>query len=51
LMQAPVARPSPTMADDPNSERIAALEQEVSRLRTELTDIQQQLASFRKQFE
>ena len=51
LMQAPVARPSPTMADDSNSERIAALEQEVSRLRTELTDIQQQLASFRKQFE
>jgi len=51
LMQAAVARPSPTMADDSNSERIAALEQEVSRLRTELTDIQQQLASFRKQFE
>src|SRR5438477_6003472 len=32
LMQAPLARPSPTMADDSNSERIAALEQEVSRL-------------------
>lgn len=51
LMQAPVARPSPTMADDSNSDRIAALEQEVSRLRIELTDVQQQLASFRKQFE
>ena len=51
LMQAPVARPSPTMADDSNSERIAALEQEVSSLRTELTEVQQQLASFRKQFE
>jgi len=51
LMQAPVARPSPAMADDSNSERIAALEQEVSRLRTELTEVQQQLASFRQQFE
>ena len=51
LMQAPLARPSPTMADDSNSERIAALEQEVSSLRTELTEVQQQLASFRKQFE
>jgi uncharacterized protein YceH (UPF0502 family) len=51
LMQAPLARPSPTMANDSNSERIAALEQEVSQLRTELTEIQQQLASFRKQFE
>ena len=51
LMQAPVGRPSPTMADDSNSERIAALELEVSRLRIDLTDVQQQLASFRKQFE
>ena len=51
LMQPPVARPAPAMADDSNSDRIAALEQEVSRLRTELTDVQQQLASFRKQFE
>ncbi|MGE5082788.1 MAG: YceH family protein, partial [Acidobacteriota bacterium] len=51
LVQAPVARPSPAMGDDPNSERIATLEQEVSRLRTELTEVQQQLASFRKQFE
>jgi uncharacterized protein len=51
LMQTQVARPIPALADDPNSERIAAMEQEVSRLRTELTDIQQQLASFRKQFE
>ena len=51
LMHTPVARPSTTMADDLNSDRIAALEQEVSRLRIELTDVQQQLASFRKQFE
>ena len=50
LMQA-VARPSPVMGDDPDSDRIAALEQEVSRLRTELTEVQHQLASFRKQFE
>lgn len=33
------------------ADRIAALEEEVSRLRTELTEVQQQLASFRKQFE
>jgi hypothetical protein len=52
LMQAPVARPSRAMGEDSNSEeRIATLEQEVSRLRAELTDVQQQLASFRKQFE
>jgi uncharacterized protein YceH (UPF0502 family) len=50
LMQA-VARPSPAMGDDSNSERIAALEQEVSRLRTELTEVQHQLLAFRKQFE
>lgn len=31
--------------------RIASLEEEVSRLRAELTDVQQQLAAFRKQFE
>jgi len=32
-------------------DRISVLEQEVSRLRAELTDVQQQLAAFRKQFE
>jgi len=52
LMQASVARaPSSAAGDDSNSERIAALEQEVSRLRTELTEVQQQLSAFRKQFE
>ena len=52
LMQANVARaPSPAIGDDSNSERIAALEQEVSRLRAELTEVQQQLSAFRKQFE
>ena len=52
LMQASVVRaPSSAAGDDSNSERIAALEQEVSRLRTELTEVQQQLSAFRKQFE
>ena len=52
LMQSQVARPSRATGEDSNSEeRLAALEQEVSRLRTELTDVQQQLAAFRKQFE
>lgn len=52
LMQANVARaPSPATGDESNSERIAALEQEVSRLRAELTEVQQQLSAFRKQFE
>ena len=44
--------PSPASANGlGSSDRLSALEQEVSRLRTELTDIQQQLAAFRKQFE
>ena len=34
-----------------NADRIAALEEEVTRLRGELSEVQQQLASFRKQFE
>lgn len=33
------------------ADRLAALEAEVSRLRQELTEVQQQLAAFRKQFE
>jgi uncharacterized protein YceH (UPF0502 family) len=53
LAQANVARePSPALLDGgPNSNRISALEEEVSRLRAELTEVQQQLAAFRKQFE
>ena len=52
LMQASAARtPSSAASDDSTSERITALEQEVSRLRTELTEVQQQLSAFRKQFE
>lgn len=44
--------PSPaTSGATSTTERLAAVEEEVSRLRTELTDIQQQLAAFRKQFE
>jgi hypothetical protein len=33
------------------SDRIGALEEEVARLRAELSEVQQQLATFRKQFE
>jgi uncharacterized protein len=52
LMQGNVARaPSFATGDDSNSERIATLEEEVSRLRSELTEVQQQLSAFRKQFE
>src|SRR5438477_4421208 len=52
LMQGNVARaPSFATGDDSNSERIATLEEEVSRLRTELMEVQQQLSAFRKQFE
>jgi uncharacterized protein YceH (UPF0502 family) len=52
LMQGNVARaPSFATGDDSNSERIATLEEEVSRLRTELTEVQQQLSAFRRQFE
>jgi uncharacterized protein YceH (UPF0502 family) len=41
------ANPTTTSTAD----RLAALEEEVSRLRQELTEVQQQLATFRKQFE
>lgn len=52
LLQPHVARaPSPASGGDSNSERITALEEEVSRLRAELGEVQQQLAAFRKQFE
>lgn len=34
-----------------SADRISNLEEEVARLRTELTEVQQQLAAFRKQFE
>jgi uncharacterized protein YceH (UPF0502 family) len=44
--------PSPaTAGNTTNADRITALEAEVSALRHELTEIQQQLAIFRKQFE
>jgi uncharacterized protein len=47
---------SPASANVPSggsafTDRIGALEQEVSRLRAELSEVQQQLAAFRKQFE
>lgn len=53
LLQVNAARPpSPANADDgATAERIDALEQEVSRLRSDLKEMQQQLAEFRKQFE
>lgn len=47
-----VRAPLPVIADGvSNSDRLSALEEEVSRLRTELGQIQQQFATFRKQFE
>jgi uncharacterized protein len=47
-----VARPATTSAGTSSSpDRITALEEEVARLRTELSEVQQQLAAFRKQFE
>jgi hypothetical protein len=53
LMQVNAARsPSPSFGDGGSgTDRITALEEEVFRLRTELTQVQQQLAAFRKQFE
>jgi uncharacterized protein len=42
---------SATAGANSTSERLIALEEEVSRLRHELSEVQQQLASFRKQFE
>lgn len=41
--------PVPTLP--PPAQRLARLEQEVAALRSELVDVQQQLAAFRKQFE
>jgi len=35
----------------PPAQRLARLEEEVSRLRTDLAEVQQQLSAFRKQFE
>jgi len=44
--------PTPATADsESNGDRISALEAEVATLRAELTEVQQQLAAFRKQFE
>jgi len=44
--------PTPAAAGSGSTaDRISALEAEVASLRTELTDVQQQLAAFRKQFE
>ncbi len=46
----PMARAS-SLDAPPSADRISNLEEEVARLRTELTEVQQQLAPFRKQFE
>jgi hypothetical protein len=40
-----------TQGTNSTADRVLALEQEVAALRSELSDIQQQLAAFRKQFE
>ena len=48
------ASPAPessVLAVPPPAQRLALLEEEVSRLRADLTEMQQQLAEFRKQFE
>jgi len=42
---------TPAAADSPDSDRIARLEEEVACLRREVTNLKQQLASFRRQFE
>lgn len=46
-----VAASQPVAPVNSPAARLAVLEEEVGRLRAELTDVQQQLASFRKQFE
>jgi TolA-binding protein len=44
--------PSPAHAGTGSaSDRLTTLEEEVARLRQELSEVQQQLAAFRKQFE
>jgi uncharacterized protein len=44
--------PSPTIAGaNSETDRLRTLEEEVARLRQELTEVQQQLAAFRRQFE
>jgi uncharacterized protein len=43
--------PAAAAPGNPMSDRVATLEEEVARLRSELSDVQQQLATFRKQFE
>jgi uncharacterized protein YceH (UPF0502 family) len=45
------ALPPPTAVSDSTSARLATLEEEVTRLRAELSEVQEQLATFRKQFE
>ncbi len=42
---------SATVGASPDADRLAKLEEEVSNLRAELFEVQQQLVSFRKQFE
>jgi uncharacterized protein YceH (UPF0502 family) len=43
--------PPATASSESSGDRISALEAEVASLRAELTEVQQQLAAFRKQFE
>jgi len=45
------ASEAPPYSVPPPAQRLARLEEEVASLRQELTDVQQQLAAFRKQFE
>ncbi len=40
-----------TVGTNQPADRLTALEAEVSRLREDLSEVQQQLAAFRKQFE
>jgi uncharacterized protein YceH (UPF0502 family) len=46
-----MARPSVLTDDGSTADRITALEEEIGRLRAELSEVQEQLAAFRKQFE
>ncbi len=45
------ALPPATAVSDSTAARLTALEEEVTRLRAELSEVQQQLSTFRKQFE